>query len=141
MTMTKHKKTIAPWECSHCGVIWYGTRGGSEILPAGVLLCIACWNALDGYLYRQHQNLYHQRHQPQVHPALQAQVTRWVADKSVKPYPRPVARRFSGSVPKWMRSAIDAGMVKTNGTEVYIVYSEAQQAIRADTNLHSKKSF
>lgn len=56
----------------------------------------------------------------------------WIANKDNPPRPRPEAKRFHRRVPQWMRSAIRRGLVKTNGEEVYVVYSREQEAIRVE---------
>jgi hypothetical protein len=63
----------------------------------------------------------------------------WIANKDNKPLPKSAQRRFHKSVPKWLRSAIDAGMVKTDQKEVYIVYSdEYQKAVKVELSDRSK---
>jgi hypothetical protein len=125
--LAKHRRTCAPFECTHCGVIWYGSSGGAAWLPDGVVLCVYCWNAVYDYLFFYDLDLSKENERVQQEYAAQ-----WIANKNKKPYPRHPARKFAHSVPGWMRSAIDAGMVKTNGSETYVVYSQGQKAMKAE---------
>src|SRR5260221_5630837 len=105
----KHRPAYAPFECGHCGYIWYGGMGDHHYAP-DVNLCDSCWNTLDNLLYRK--NALPALTQ-QEHDEAQRTASAWLANTE----PRPVTRRFHQSVPKWLRSAIDTGMVQTNSNK------------------------
>ncbi|GHO51386.1 hypothetical protein [Ktedonospora formicarum] len=130
--VTKHRSTIAPFECVHCGHIWYGYAGMHDVTPDDLTLCVKCWSTLDNYLYALSKkgkvSAYEEQDKEKRHQLARA----WIADKGNKPFPRATEKRFHSSVPQRMRNAIDAGLVKTNGNEVYIVYSQGETVVRVE---------
>lgn len=124
---TKHKKTVSPFECPHCGYIWYGS-GGSHPSAPDVDLCNACWRALEHYLLKHHYKEFNDNA-----PTIPGYASAWIQDKSQIPLPRSEDKRFHRtSVPAWMRSAITQGLVKPNDNRVYVVYSQGETATRVD---------
>lgn len=123
----KHHATLAPFACAHCGLMWYGTT--TDTLE-GVVLCAKCSAAMDRYACDTHRGLYDQTAGSiKAHPQLKQAALDWVADPHQKPLPRTGDTRFLSSVPRWMRSAIDAGLVKPNDMEIYIVFSRPDQTV------------
>src|SRR5271157_665066 len=54
----KHKPTMPPLQCDHCGKIWYGMVCNSEthrIVPRSKILCVNCWSDLDNHLYKHRE--------------------------------------------------------------------------------------
>jgi hypothetical protein len=131
---TKHRSTIAPFECQHCGLIWYGWTANHRQAP-NTTLCSWCYGKLDTHLWKKYPDFFPPSREDNTEEARQAirdDAAAWIADKNNEPLPRSEARRFHRSVPKWMRSAIASGMVKTNSEVAYVVYSRDQQAVRAE---------
>lgn len=120
----KHKSMISPFECPHCGYIWYGHAGRHPGAPDVVL----CSHGLEAYLMEHHAaDLMGNA------PAVLDYSRAWIQDKSQKPFPRLANTWFhKRSVPAWMRSAINQGLVKPNDTHVYVVYSTGKMATRAE---------
>ncbi len=116
---TKHRSTIAPFECDHCGYTFNGWTVTNRDVP-NITLCSPCYNELVNYLWEKPDD------------EITQEGLAWVRDTRNKPYPRSDARRFHPNVPKWMRSAITQGMVKTNSDECYVVYSQEQIAVKVD---------
>lgn len=125
---TKHRSTIAPFECEHCGHIWYGGATTHRSAP-DTTLCSSCWCSLDDYLYKKYGD---KCGRSDLHKTVLDDAKVWIQDTSNKPYRRPTSKIFHRSVPKWLRSAIISGLVKTNGKEVYVVYSRGQEAVRVE---------
>jgi hypothetical protein len=124
---TKHKSTVSPFECPHCGYIWYGSAGNFPGVP-DANLCHSCWLALDTYLDKQHH-----RELSENVPTIPGYAYAWIHDKSQKPLPRSEDKRFhKSSVPAWMRSAITQGLVTPNDSRVYVVYSTGAIASRVE---------
>lgn len=119
------KPTLGPLQCDHCTRIWYGSfkRGGEKWTPDGATLCLNCWSELDEYLYRhfpERYNLSWAFMKPEDIPFIHEQGRKWIADKNRKPLaPKNIYR--GGGVPQWMQRAIEKGLVKTNGEDVYII--------------------
>jgi hypothetical protein len=128
LKITRQKETLAPGNATIVGRS--GTCGNQAIIPPDKVLCVQCWSALDHHLYQHHRALY--KRMEEQSSALHGLAREWIADKHHPPRPRPLTKRFSSSVPQWMRSAIDAGMVKTNSEEKYVVYNQRQIAIRVE---------
>ena len=122
----KHRSTISPFECSHCGLVWYG-MGSSHPAAPEIDLCSSCWRGLEHYLVEHHREELDENAD-----TLPVYAQAWIQDKTKAPLPRTPDRRFHSSVPKWMRSAISQAMVKPNDHDVYVVYSRNQIATRAE---------
>lgn len=132
--VTKHRSTHAPFECNHCGLAFYGWIPSHREIPEATL-CTKCGLALENYLWNKHNDFYCSRPEDntdEMREQVQKDAQFWVQDKTKKPLPKLAAKRFHQSVPKWMRSAITAGMVKTNSEEVYVVYSRGSEAISVE---------
>lgn len=129
--IVRHKATISPFECYHCGVIWYGMAGSeNEDRPPDTVLCVHCHNALWNYLYYDGP---HCKNGAEVNKATLQQISgAWIADKTKKPFPRNESKRFERSVPRWMRRAIDLGLVKPNDKDVYIISTAGEEPVRID---------
>ncbi len=129
--IVKHKGTIPPFECHHCGMIWYGGASlEDKNKPSGTVLCIDCWNALDTYLYSDGPHCKSDATIRQVD--FQHIATDWIADQTQQPLPRTKEKRFDRSVPRWMRRAIDLGLVQPNEKDVYIVFTTGDEPTRID---------
>lgn len=129
--MTKHRKTCSPFECTHCGYIWYGFATDHRYVSDSTVLCHRCWNTLDIYLWKKYEDVFSAMQDAETDDNLQAvriDAQSWIENKNNKPLPRSSERRFAANVPKWMRSAINAGMVITNSEDSYIVYGHGNQA-------------
>lgn len=130
--IVKHRSTIAPFECAHCGYIWYGWTSHHRATPENTTLCTPCWSALDNYIYALSKKGEVSPYEEQDIEKRHQLASTWIADKNNKPSPRPASRRYHGSVPKWLRSAIDVGLVQTNSKGVYIVYSQGDTAVNVE---------
>lgn len=141
----KHRSTMPPIECEHCGKVWYGMYHGSKFAPETVL-CLKCWNELDTYYCRNHRDLYDLRRESpwaadpkKITNEQSEQITKltqaWIQNKKNTPHSR--QKSFDASVPRWMRSAIKSGMIKTNEKIAYIVYSQGQIARRVEVTTQS----
>lgn len=124
----KHKGTYSPLKCEHCSLMWYGYYTSDAWLD-NVVLCARCYNALINHVYK-YGNYDERRENPSEYQKI---VREWAANKKNKPHPRTPERSFHSSVPKWMRNAINAGMVTANDTIWYIVYSQGDQTIKVET--------
>jgi hypothetical protein len=123
----KHKSTVSPYECPHCGYIWYGYPSNPPSLPDADL-CHPCWRALEHYLLKHHYKEFNDDAD-----TIPGYASDWVQDKSQKPLPRSEDKRFhKSSVPAYMRSAITQGLVKPNDKLVYVVYSQGMTATRVE---------
>src|SRR5271157_685534 len=113
----KHRRTCAPFECDHCGVIWYGGAASSHYTPDSLTLCAQCHIALDNYLDEKYDDFFYSlrdEHTEERMKLVHADAWAWIQNKHNKPYLVVAEKRFRRSVPKWMRSAINAGMVQPN---------------------------
>lgn len=129
--IVKHKGTIPPFECHHCGMIWYGGASlEDKNKPSGTVLCIECGNALDTYLYSDGPHCQSEAWMNKMD--FQHIAADWIADKTQKPLPRKEEERFDRSVPRWMRRAIDLGLVQSNEKDVYIVFTAGDEPTRID---------
>jgi hypothetical protein len=133
---TKHRSTIAPFGCDHCGYIWYGWTSSIRYAP-GHTLCTKCYLAFYAYIEGKYDDLLHtfcksDEERTEILRPVLADALEWIQNKNNKPRPRPAEKRFHSSVPKWLRSAISQGMVTPGGKEVYVVHSIAQVATRVD---------
>lgn len=102
------------------------------VVPKDMTLCIRCWSALDSYLYRAMPNWYMDGlgdQDEQAIASLHPEAMKWINDETKRPLPK---KRFAKSVPMWMRSAVNQGMVKTNGKELYVVHSQGALSIKAE---------
>ena len=124
--IVKHRSTIAPFECAHCGYIWYGYATGNKLMP-GVIICTRCWLELDNYIWKEHKELYHAEGDEGCNIAHE-----WVQDKTKNPLPRSAEKRFHRSVPKWIRTAIASGMMRTDSQDAYVIYSRDGVALKAE---------
>lgn len=131
-SLTKHRSTISPFECHHCGLIWYGMASTIEkTLPPGTVLCAKCSAALHNYLY--HDGLHcKEGHDPENHAFFQPLAVTWLADRTMKPFPLAADKRFHRSVPRWMRRAIEMQVVEPNDKDVYQVYTREGEPQRVD---------
>lgn len=122
MKVTKHRRTLGPFECAHCGLIWYGGMASTREAP-GYVLCDKCHNAVTS-LYWLNEPMFDltEASIEKAKQEIQTEAITWVLDKTQHPLPR--KQVFDRSVPRWMRSAIKQGMVKTNSGETYVVYSQ-----------------
>lgn len=127
----KHKGTLPPCECHHCGMIWYGGASlEDQNTPSGAVLCIECWHALDTYLYADGPHAKSDAEISQVD--LQHIAADWIADQTHQPLPRSEEKRFDRSVPRWMRRAIALGLVPPNETDVYLVFTAGDEPTRIE---------
>lgn len=119
--VVNHKPTLPPWECAHCRFIWYGWRSANEnVFPPTLILCPDCRWELDTYLYRYHNKLIESQENIQ---ALHTLSLTW-SIKKIK-----CTRTYGKSVRKWMKSAIDQGMVETNSDNWYSISSQNNIAV------------
>lgn len=129
--IVKHKATISPFQCHHCGVIWYGTgSSGNDDRPPDTVLCAHCHNALWDFLYYDGPHCKDGVERDKA--AFQQISSAWIMDKTQKPLPRSEQKRFDHSIPRWMRRAIGLGLVKPNDEEVYIVFTVGNEPVRVD---------
>lgn len=97
-------------------------------MPFGTVLCIECCNALETYLYADGP---HSQSDAQIsHLDFQHIAADWIADKTQQPLPRTEEKRFDRSVPRWMRRAIELGLVQPNEKDVSLVFTAGDEPIR-----------
>ncbi len=125
----QHKPTMPPFECLHCGLVfygWYASDKEVDIMGETEPLCTRCHNACWNYRYDRPEGDEH------------AFKLAWIADSEKQPKRLSDARRFHRSVPPWMRSAIRAGHVKSNGEEVYIISSQNNACVNVELSDSTK---
>lgn len=135
-----HRPTGTPLECIHCRYCWYGT-GCSYKNVTDKVLCDLCWEALDTHIWAK-RDRYKYMPMSTEREALGREIRNdgqtWLADKTTVPRKRTHERRFDKSVPKWMRSAIQQGLIKTSDEGMHTIQSCNNIAITA--KLHADKS-
>jgi len=117
----RHKPTMPPFECLHCGLVfygWYATDKEVDIMGETEPLCTRCHNACWNYLYDRPEGDEH------------VLKLAWIADQEKKPLRLPDEKRFHASIPPWLRSAIRTGRVTSNGEEVYIISSQNNECVK-----------
>lgn len=122
MKTIRRKPTLSPWQCAHCDRAWYGMRATLEgLLDDGVEICYLCRNALEKFLeQRFYADMQAYWCREGVSERLRTAVRQWIADKNKEPR-RPKDIYRGGRVPRWMRIALDRGLVKPNIWDVYTV--------------------
>lgn len=134
--MEVRKPTLGPIECNHCHKVWYGEFHTGTYIPDGKILCLYCWSELDEWLYRNFKQIYNTSWaymKPENIPTVHAKAEIWIADSTKKPL-RPNNIYRGGGVPKWMQSAIEKGLVVLGSGLVYIVTTDGNEAISAETS-------
>ena len=124
--ITKHRRVHPPRECSRCGYTFYGMVP-TDTYKTGHQLCRTCWRVLDTLVTTQMPFAATGADEQEWEEVCRLAL-RYVEQKQ----PRAQGKRFDASVPKWMRSAIEAGLVTTNSEEVHTIYSEGERVVKVE---------
>lgn len=126
-TTKKHRHVHTPFECSHCGLIRYG-YSSTPNHAIDARLCLQCGDDLSDYM----DGIYSGKRTDPPSSKAPDYAKTWIDDKSST---ISSDKHYHKSVPKWMQSAIDKGLVKTNSEEVYTVtVNDLGEAISVEVN-------